>query len=108
MTLVVNQKLKARAEEKEYEEARKAGRQVFRPSKAELEMRLEEYKPSLGVLEDYAQIFVQFGFVTLFVAACPIAPMLAYFSNYIEIRADGYKLMKFMRYVCPLVVSMYN
>lgn len=27
--------------------------------------------------------------------------MLAYIANYIEIRSDGYKLMKFMRRVIP-------
>lgn len=99
MTLVVNQRLREREEEKQYEEARKNNRTVNPPSKAELEKRLEEYHPARGVLEDYAQIFIQFGFVTLFVSACPLAPLLAYASNYIEIRADGYKLMKFMRYV---------
>eukprot|EP01031_Cornospumella_fuschlensis_P028338 gene28338-34214_t len=101
LTMVVNKGLKERAEEKEYEEARRLNRVVHKPSKAERQSALEEYKPSLGVLEDYAQVFIQFGFVTLFVAACPVAPMLAYIANYIEIRSDGYKLMKFMRRVVP-------
>ena len=33
-------------------------------------------------------------YVTLFVCASPFAPLLAYFSNEIEIRVDGYKLLK--------------
>jgi hypothetical protein len=31
--------------------------------------------------------------VTLFVAACPLAPLLAYVSNFIEVRSDGWKLL---------------
>lgn len=62
------------------------------------ENRLEEYDPSLGVLQDYSQIFVQFGYVTLFVAACPIAPLLAFLSNIIEMRSDGNKLLFMMKW----------
>lgn len=50
---------------------------------------------------DYSQIFIQFGFVTLFVAACPVAPILGYFGNQIEIRGDGYKLLYDMKRTIP-------
>lgn len=102
VTLKVNQYLANRAEEKEYEEARKKGVRVRPPGPIELERRLPEYDASLDVLGDYAQIFIQYGYVTLFVAACPIAPFMAYVSNLIEIRADGHKLLHIYRRVIPM------
>lgn len=37
---------------------------------------------------------IQFGYVTLFVVAFPLAPMLAFVSNYVELRVDCFKLYK--------------
>ena len=34
---------------------------------------------------------IQYGFVTIFVAAFPLAPMFALMNNVIEIRLDAYK-----------------
>ena len=38
---------------------------------------------------------IQFGFVTIFVAAFPLAPLCALINNVIELRLDAYKLVKF-------------
>ena len=38
---------------------------------------------------------IQFGFVTIFVAAFPLAPLCALINNIIELRLDAYKLVKF-------------
>ena len=37
---------------------------------------------------------IQFGFVTIFVAAFPLAPLCALLNNIIEIRLDAYKHTK--------------
>lgn len=54
---------------------------------------LDDFDSSLDTLGNYAEVATQFGFVTLFVAACPLAPLLAYLSNFLEIRLDGYNMI---------------
>ena len=77
ISLMVSNYFKKLEEDKEMKEAIAEGRTVHEKSNTELQSMYEEYDPSLGVLADYSQIFVQFGFVTLFVAACPV---VCYFS----------------------------
>jgi anoctamin-4 len=36
---------------------------------------------------------IQYGFITLFVAAFPLAPLFALINNIIEIRLDAYKMI---------------
>lgn len=38
-------------------------------------------------------LVLQFGFTTIFVAAFPLAPLLALLNNIIEIRLDAYKFV---------------
>jgi len=38
---------------------------------------------------------IQFGFVTIFVAAFPLAPLCALINNIVELRLDAYKLVKY-------------
>ena len=40
---------------------------------------------------------MQFGYVTLFSAAFPLAPMLAFLSNYVQIRLDAWKVLTLCR-----------
>lgn len=44
---------------------------------------------------------IQFGFVTLFVASFPLAPLLALFNNMLEIRLDAWKLTTQFRRMVP-------
>ena len=40
---------------------------------------------------------LQFGFVTLFAVAFPIAPLAAFLNNILEVRCDSFKYMVHMR-----------
>uniref|UniRef100_A0A8C6Q0P9 Anoctamin n=1 Tax=Nothobranchius furzeri TaxID=105023 RepID=A0A8C6Q0P9_NOTFU len=46
----------------------------------------------LGLFDEYLEMVIQFGFITLFVASFPLAPLLALINNIIEIRVDAWKL----------------
>lgn len=44
---------------------------------------------------------IQYGFTTIFVAAFPLAPLLALFSNLVEIRLDAIKMVWLQRRLVP-------
>ncbi|KAM6174038.1 anoctamin-5 [Erethizon dorsatum] len=46
----------------------------------------------LGLFYEYLETVIQFGFVTLFVASFPLAPLFALINNIVEIRVDAWKL----------------
>ncbi|XP_078488523.1 anoctamin-7 isoform X1 [Ciona intestinalis] len=50
-----------------------------------------------GLFEEYLEMVLQFGFITIFVAAFPLAPLFALLNNWIEIRLDASKLVCEMR-----------
>ena len=45
-----------------------------------------------GTFEDYLEMFIQFGYVTLFSSAYPLAALCALINNVMEIRGDAFKL----------------
>uniref|UniRef100_A0A673WTP3 Anoctamin n=1 Tax=Salmo trutta TaxID=8032 RepID=A0A673WTP3_SALTR len=45
----------------------------------------------LGLFYEYLEMVIQFGFITLFVASFPLAPLLALLNNIIEVRVDAWK-----------------
>ena len=57
---------------------------------------LDNFLPTT-LLTDYAQLVIQFGYVSLFVATFPLAPLMAYVSNYIAIRIGCWKLCQIYR-----------
>lgn len=50
-----------------------------------------------GLFHEYLEMILQYGFVTLFVAAFPLAPLFALLNNVLEIRLDALKLLSSYR-----------
>ncbi|CAL8350116.1 unnamed protein product [Arctogadus glacialis] len=46
-----------------------------------------------GLFSEYLEMVLQFGFITIFVAACPLAPLFALFNNWLEVRLDAHKFV---------------
>ncbi|XP_065655307.1 anoctamin-7 isoform X3 [Hydra vulgaris] len=46
-----------------------------------------------GLMAEYLEMVIQFGFITIFVAAFPLAPLFALLNNIFEIRIDSNKLI---------------
>lgn len=61
---------------------------------AEVESLLPRYS---SPLEDYLEMFIQFGFVVLFAPVFPLAPACCLLNNVIEIRVDAFKLCTTMQ-----------
>ncbi|KAG6609752.1 anoctamin-like protein [Phytophthora cinnamomi] len=58
-------------------------------SKVDAELLFPTYD---GTFDDYLEMFVQFGQVTLFASAYPLASLWSLCNNIMEIRSDGFKL----------------
>eukprot|EP00092_Neocalanus_flemingeri_P018086 GFUD01019574.1.p1 GENE.GFUD01019574.1~~GFUD01019574.1.p1 ORF type:complete len:732 (-),score=148.33 GFUD01019574.1:22-2217(-) len=58
-------------------------------SQVEVEGSTPQYE---GTFEDYLEMFIQFGYVTLFSSAYPLAGLCALLNNLIEVRSDAFKL----------------
>nr|XP_014343978.1 PREDICTED: anoctamin-1 isoform X2 [Latimeria chalumnae] len=54
-------------------------------------------EPFSGLTPEYMEMIIQFGFVTLFVASFPLAPLFALLNNIIEIRLDAKKFVAELR-----------
>ncbi|XP_061438593.1 anoctamin-2 isoform X2 [Rhineura floridana] len=64
------------------------------PQQWELDYTLE---PFTGLTPEYMEMIIQFGFVTLFVASFPLAPVFALLNNVIEVRLDAKKFVTELR-----------
>merc|ERR1719323_1736425 len=46
-----------------------------------------------GLFYEYLEMIIQYGFITIFVSAFPLAPLFALFNNVFELRLDAKKLL---------------
>lgn len=75
---------------REYARAKKGtDEKSFIPSQAQQDIVLEEYEQ----FDDYLEMVVQFGYVTLFASAFPLAAAISILFLFIEGRADLFKLL---------------
>ncbi|KAL6036764.1 hypothetical protein STEG23_014998 [Scotinomys teguina] len=76
--------------QKLYSRRKKAGMGGTDPAPWEADYEL---LPCEGLFHEYLEMVLQFGFVTIFVAACPLAPLFALLNNWVEIRLDARKFV---------------
>nr|XP_031303997.1 anoctamin-9 isoform X2 [Camelus dromedarius] len=56
---------------------------------------------TFSLFDEFMEMMIQYGFTTIFVAAFPLAPLLAFFSNLVEIRLDAIKMVRLQRRLVP-------
>ena len=56
--------------------------------------RQTQLMPYKGTFDDFNDRVIQFGYLVLFSPAFPLAPLLAFANNVIEIRTAGYKMCR--------------
>ncbi|KAJ8950967.1 hypothetical protein NQ318_006351 [Aromia moschata] len=65
----------------------------------------EDYKlshfESHSLFSEYLEMVLQYGFVTIFVTAFPLAPLFALINNVLEMRLDAKKFIKYYRRPVP-------
>jgi hypothetical protein len=71
-------------------------------------LRLPQYyrddnlNASEGIRDEYAQKVIQYGYIALFAACFPIAPIFALMNNIYEVRGDAFKLLMVYQRPIPL------
>ncbi|XP_015674147.2 anoctamin-7 [Protobothrops mucrosquamatus] len=83
-------KLKTWWHKQDLSEGNKAGQDNFMKQLWESDYKLLPYD---GLFAEYLEMVLQFGFITIFVAACPLAPLFALLNNWAEIRLDAQKFV---------------
>ncbi|MEQ2316185.1 Anoctamin-2, partial [Ameca splendens] len=79
---------------KEKEPSQKVKDEVQVPQQWNLDYALVPFE---GLTPEYMEMIIQFGFVSLFVASFPLAPLFALLNNVIEIRLDARKFVTELR-----------
>lgn len=56
---------------------------------------------SRGLFDEYLEMIIQYGFITIFVVAFPLGPLFALINNIFEMRLDAKKFLKYYRRPVP-------
>ena len=48
---------------------------------------------NLTLFEEYLEMVIQYGFITMFCVSFPLGPLFSYLNNLIEIRIDAFKVL---------------
>ena len=64
------------------------------------DLKLLEWSPR-GLYDEYLEMVIQFGFITIFVVAFPLAPLFALANNVLEMRLDATKFLRHYRRPVP-------
>ncbi|KAM3919344.1 anoctamin-9 isoform 2-T2 [Leptodactylus fuscus] len=54
-----------------------------------------------SLFDEFLEMVIQYSFTTIFVAAFPLAPLLAFINNVLEIRLDAIKMTRLQRRLVP-------
>uniref|UniRef100_A0A8D0C4D9 Anoctamin n=1 Tax=Salvator merianae TaxID=96440 RepID=A0A8D0C4D9_SALMN len=54
-----------------------------------------------SLFDEFLEMMIQYSFTTIFVAAFPLAPLLAFINNVLEIRLDAIKMVRLQRRMVP-------
>ncbi|NXR01799.1 ANO9 protein, partial [Sagittarius serpentarius] len=54
-----------------------------------------------SLFDEFLEMVIQYSFTTIFVAAFPLAPLLAFCSNFFEVHLDAIKMMRLHRRMVP-------
>ena len=95
---IIQARLKARSESK----GMVLGDGGIKLTDVERQFCAPEYDVLMGTFKDYGEMVIQFGYCTMFVAAFPLAPILALVNNVIELRVDAWKLCQVHRRPFPV------
>ncbi|XP_022594152.1 anoctamin-7 [Seriola dumerili] len=79
---------KEEGEEVQWEEQQQQEEEEVSPWEADYQLLVCE-----GLFSEYLEMVIQFGFITIFVAACPLAPLFALINNWVEVRLDAQKFV---------------
>lgn len=68
-----------------------------KPVRAEETVVDQASRDEYDAFDDYLEMVIEYGYITLFASAFPLCSLLSIISNYVELRSDAFKLSHVMR-----------